>query len=314
MNCAMPKEAEEQIAIALRSEPQNVSFLHQRARITCRKKRWKDALRQIDQALAIDASNVDLISLRTQVLTRLGRKAEAQASAQLHLSAVPDEDDPHLNAGELALRNGDPSMALESFKIALKMNPNSVRARNGVLTALRSRFIGYRWFFAYRRWVTSQPPAVRAVVAVGVFALIESLLIARRHFGSQAQAIANVLVGILAFLLVSSLLMNPLTSILLCFHPLGRMLLVSYRRVVAWWQLSSVAVGCLLAVISGGREGADYMPASLAAFAFSVLALVLLMEARESGRTRWVMFTALVVLEVLAVGGLAIATAIGVRI
>jgi hypothetical protein len=56
------------------------------------------------------------------------------------------------------------------------------------------------------------------------------------------------------------------------------------------------------------------MPASLAAFAFSVLALVLLMEARESGRTRWVMFTALVVLEVLAVGGLAIATAIGVRI
>lgn len=132
-------DAENSIKEALRLNPYNSTYFAHAADIYIGRDLWKTALEYADCGLEIAPTDVDCLNCRTIALTKLGKLTEAEETIELALAREPENDISHANKGWILFKRGKPGEAAQHYREALRLNPNSRWAREGILEALKAR-------------------------------------------------------------------------------------------------------------------------------------------------------------------------------
>jgi predicted O-linked N-acetylglucosamine transferase (SPINDLY family) len=89
-----------------------------------------EALSSIEQAIALDPGNPELIIRRADLLTMLKRHAEAVPAYDAALARNPNDSDGWNRRGIALVETGRKPEALESFEKAVRIDPSNLEARN----------------------------------------------------------------------------------------------------------------------------------------------------------------------------------------
>jgi TonB family protein len=207
-------------------------------------KRWLDALTLAEQGLKFDPEHVDCINSRALALARLGRKQEAEQSLNKALAADPEDYRTHAHKAGVALEQRDSMQALEHYREALRLNPNSQWAREGVVKALKAKNPIYCWLLSSSLWLSSINWRIRIILILVLFVPL--------YFVSVNN------LSVFRYLITFGYLMLAIAghcfNIALSFDPLGRTVLSkneldeSRRFVVGFLLIGLIAVG----IIFGG--------------------------------------------------------------
>ena len=103
-----------------------------------------DSLAAAEAGLAIDPEHLWCSQLRAFALLELGRPAEATEAAGAVLRRAADDSLAHVVRGWALLDTKDRQGAEEHFRAALRLDPRSRWAKEGLRSALRARYAGYR--------------------------------------------------------------------------------------------------------------------------------------------------------------------------
>ncbi len=98
---------------------------------------WPDALKSVDQALALQATRADSHWLRAQLLSALNRHAQALAACEQVLALQPGHHGALVSRGNALSRLRRPAEALDSYDQALRLAPQAVEVLNNRGSALR---------------------------------------------------------------------------------------------------------------------------------------------------------------------------------
>lgn len=133
------KEALNAIEEALRLNPHHATYFGMAAEIHLMRDEWQKALVMAELGLEASAQNVDCLNCRAIALSKLGKHKEAEVSVDQALAHDPENDISHANKASILFRQGKPTESAEHYREALRLNPNSRWAREGILEALKAR-------------------------------------------------------------------------------------------------------------------------------------------------------------------------------
>ncbi len=143
------KEALESVDRAIALNPEDSFTLAAKAAAWCSMERWAEAEEWSRKSLAADPDNAMAANLLAHTLRLQGKsQLNAEAVAKL-LAADPEDSLAHLNAGWSALQSGDRVRAETHFREALRLDPDSEAAREGLLESFRARSAFYRAYLSY---------------------------------------------------------------------------------------------------------------------------------------------------------------------
>lgn len=134
-----PKEAMNAIEEALRLNPHSATYFGMASEIHLMRDEWAKALGMAELGLEVSPDNVDCLNCRAIALSKLGKYREAEQSADLALARDPENEISHANKAAILFRQGKPRESAEHYREALRLNPNSKWAREGILEALKAR-------------------------------------------------------------------------------------------------------------------------------------------------------------------------------
>jgi tetratricopeptide (TPR) repeat protein len=146
------KGAKSAIAEALRLDPEDTDSYTRLAAIQFDQNQPKEALKTAETGLQIDPEHLGCMNLRILSLTELGQLPKAAAEVQVALSIAPENQFAHAVQGWIAFRQNRISAALESFRTALRLQPDLEWARQGLVEALKARNWMYRMILGIDRF------------------------------------------------------------------------------------------------------------------------------------------------------------------
>lgn len=163
--------AQETLSDALEAFPNNPDLHLARARILLQAPHPKQALAEVNEALAEDPRMVDALLLKGDLLRAEGQLGPAQQAYQAILAINPHHDEARLALARMALAQGKPAQARQLVADVLKDTPNSLQAhyaealvdyQTGKITAARGELIPV---------LRSAPDYVPALLLSGVLEL-----------------------------------------------------------------------------------------------------------------------------------------------
>jgi tetratricopeptide (TPR) repeat protein len=104
--------------------------------------RHSEVLPLVERLLAVEARNLDYLSLKAQALRFVGRNDEAIALMESAVADHPEEDPAWLLYGHLLREVGQQSRAIEMYRRALAVRPGSGRAYSSLANLKTFRFDG----------------------------------------------------------------------------------------------------------------------------------------------------------------------------
>lgn len=161
------KDAEAAAREALRLDPLDVDARVTLAAALLDRGQRDQALAMTEEALALDPEHTSAANLRALALVKLGRRDEAAAAVEGVLSRDPDSAVTHANRGWTLLHQNQPRPAMESFREALRLEPDNDWARSGIVEAMKARNPIYRGLLAYFLWMSRLSQGQRWGVIVG---------------------------------------------------------------------------------------------------------------------------------------------------
>ncbi len=219
-----PKLALRSIEGALELGPENVQTHCMHARILASMRHWEDALEAVETGLDLDPEDEDCMNLRIYLLTQLGRRSGASEGLTAALRQNPDNPETHENLGWAALNEGDAHEAIDHYRTALRLDPTSDSAREGMVEAMRARNFVYRWFlYAFLR-LSRMPRRTLYMVLIGSVIARGALRGLANSQPELAVVIWPVFWGIVAFILMSWIAV-PLFNLMLWMDRDGRLAL-----------------------------------------------------------------------------------------
>jgi tetratricopeptide (TPR) repeat protein len=237
-------EAAAAIGEAIRLEPAHAEFFALSAGIHLDRRDWPAALADAEQGLAIDPEHVGCTNLRAIALVKLGRKREAGLSIDAALARDPENAASHANQGWTRLEQGRPAEALHHFRESLRLNPELEWARQGIIEALKARYLIYRWMLRYFLWMAKLSHRAQWQTLLIAYLAYRLLSAVARRSPSLAPWIWPVLALYLAFVLLTWLA-DPLFNLILRLDRFGRLALSREQTAASNW-----IGGCLLAALS----------------------------------------------------------------
>lgn len=231
---------------SIRLDPDNPSQFALSAQLFAQEARWADALAAAEEGLAIDPEHTGCTNLRVLALRQLGRAAEAATALGSALARAPEDAATHANQGWAYLQAGDQPRALEHFREALRLDPNSEWARSGIVETLKARHALYGMMLRYFFWMGRFSPATQWKISLGGILGYNVLRNLARATPSLAPLIYPVLGAYLLFVLLTWIA-DSLFNFVLLLDPFGRLALSREQRVGAWWMGAVIA-----AAIGGG--------------------------------------------------------------
>jgi tetratricopeptide (TPR) repeat protein len=279
-------EARDAVAEAIRLDPEHADSFALLASIHARRKRWQDALEAADAGLRVEPDNDSCTNVRALALRGLGRLEEAAHALEGQLSRTPEDARTHANRGWTLLHQGEHQGALHHFREALRLDPASEWARQGVIESLKARHWFYRPALRYFLWMSRLTGRAQVFILLGGYLLYRLAL----NLASRELLIAPVLWGVViayvAFV-ATSWFASPLANALLYFHPLGRLALTRRERVEAWSITGLLLTGAAIATLGWIADS----PWFVVGIALSILCLPLKLTFElEQPRSRLVMW------------------------
>ncbi|MCI0651829.1 MAG: tetratricopeptide repeat protein [Planctomycetes bacterium] len=263
-------EARAAIEEALRLDPEDADYYSLLAGIHLEERHWQDALNAAEQGLKFDAEHVSCTNLRAVALVKLGRKSEAGATIGAALARNPESAPTHANQGWTLLESGDEQKALEHFREAMRLDPESKWARAGIVEALKARSIIYALMLKYFLWISKLSRQAQWGIVLGAFFGNRLLTSIAESNPALAPWVLPLQIIYVVFA-VLSWTAYPIFNLLLRFSRVGRQALTPDQIVESNW----VGVACLLAMVSlGGCIATGFRGAWL--FSLVVFGLLLL--------------------------------------
>jgi len=246
--------ADEAIAI----DPGDPLALSARAAACCALDRWAEAEEWSRRALAADGDHSMAANLLAHALRLQGKTEENAATVEALLAADPEDGLAHVNAGWNALQQGDPRRAETHFREALRLDPDSEIAREGLLESFRARSRFYRLYLSYCFFMQRFTAGRQWAILIGVLVAYQGgrLLLERTH-PLLAGGLVCLWLGLVMWVWLAPGVGNALV------------LLDRLARLALWRgeKLQGIAVGGGLVVgaaLVGGGLALGFAPAALA--------------------------------------------------
>ncbi|UYZ61483.1 tetratricopeptide repeat protein [Hymenobacter weizhouensis] len=286
-------EAQQAIEQALALDPTDPNYYHVLGLIRFQRAQWEGALRAAEAGLQFDAEHVDCLGLRGRCLARLGRAPEADDSLQQALRHDPDDAGTHADAGWVALEAGRHRPALEHFRDALRRQPTSSYAREGLVEALKARYWLYRAFLRFTVWTENLGGGTRRLLFLGLYVLVRFV---------------PVLLPLYLPLVFMSWFADPMFNGLLLLNSYGRHALSDEQRRQALAFGGVLAGGTALLVV-GTFTSLTWLTPLGGGLLAALFPMMVALRPRQTTRTaRWAWVVAAVLL-VLGITGSALALA-----
>lgn len=235
------KTAESNIQEALRLNPMEPEYFSLLASILNHTARFKEALEAANAGLAIDAENLSCLNARSVALLKLKKPDAAYATIEKALNYDPLDSHTHTTFGFALLENGDSKGSLLHFREALRLNPHNEGARRGIIEAMKSRYLVYRWFLQYGFWLSRLQGRAQWGFIIGLFILIQVIQKAADAFPNVGLFLVPLIYLYGAFVVFTWLIM-PISNLFLQFNKFGRLALNSREK---WF---AILIGILLGV------------------------------------------------------------------
>lgn len=292
------KDALESANTAVSLNPEDSFSLSAKASAYGAMERWAEAEEWCRNALAADADNAMAANLLAHVLRVQGKSAlNAEAVATL-LANDPEDSFAHVNAGWSSLQQGNQVQAEVHFREALRLDPDSDMAREGLLQAFRARSIFYRAYLSYCFFMQRFTGGKQWMIILGIYFVYQ---IARKALTTVSPVLAGVLVFLWLALVLWVWLAPGVGNFLILLDRSARRALTSGEK------NQGIAVGgALLVGVAAGMIGyfADYLPLLLGGLGLVVstvpASLTFANESRK-GRLFFGIITTLVYLATIAV-------------
>lgn len=163
------REALESVDRALALDPADSFTLAAKAAAWCSMERWADGEEWSRRSLAVDPDNAMAANLLAHTL-RLQGKSELNAAAVARLlEADPEDSFAHVNAGWSALHRGDRRQAETHFREALRLDPGSDAAREGLIESFRARSVFYRAYLSYCFFMQRFTGGKQWIIILGIY-------------------------------------------------------------------------------------------------------------------------------------------------
>jgi tetratricopeptide (TPR) repeat protein len=244
MNRNRYDEARQAVEQAIAIEPADADYHALLAQLLMHEKDWPGALNAASRGLACDPDSNDCANLRAMALVKLGRKAEANAVIASALARDPENATSHSNLGWTCLERHEHGQALEHFREALRIEPNSESARLGMVEALKSRYWVYGMMLRYFLWMSKLSSRVQWGVILGGFfgmRILNGLQKANPDIKAWTWPIS---IAYVIFVLLTWLA-DPLFNLLLRLNKFGRYALTREQVVASNWVGGSLLLAIL---------------------------------------------------------------------
>jgi tetratricopeptide (TPR) repeat protein len=251
----LPEEARAAVEEAISLDPTDADAHVLLAAIHFDESRFADALQSAGDALEHDPEHAGGNNIRAMALVKLGRRAEAGATIDATLARDPGNAVTHANQGWTLLESGDRERALEHFREALRLEPDNEWARDGILTALKSK----RWLYAlvlkYFFLMSRLPPKTQGWVIFGGWMGNRALSVLSDQNPTMAPFVLPLQV-LYVFFVFLTWTADPLANLLLRFDPFGRLVLTEDQLRASGWVggLLAAALGAALAAFFTGAN------------------------------------------------------------
>ncbi len=238
------KDAIKAAAEAIRLEPNDPEPHAAMANSYLSMQEWKKAEACARQALELDpdhesAASMLAIALRFQ--NRLGESADQIAHM---LRENPENSDNHTNAGWVALQGGNQQQAEQHFLEALRLDPESPHAKEGLKQAFKARSPFYRAYLNYCFFMQRFTEGKQWMLIIG-------FLVIARVIDKLLPSPWPLVVMVLYFLFVLWVhVAAPVGNLQLFFDRKARHSLDGAEKWEAWAVGGSVILGLLL--LAGG--------------------------------------------------------------
>lgn len=176
------KEAVEAADHAIALDPEGSFAFAAKASAYCAQQRWAEGEEWSRRALALDADNAMAANLLAQTLRLQGKGSLGAEAAASLLEADPEDPFAHANAGWGALQRGERVRAEEHFREALRLDPNSETAREGLVESFRARSPFYRAYLAYSFFMQRFTGGRQWAIVLGLYLLYQVLRRTLQHF------------------------------------------------------------------------------------------------------------------------------------
>ena len=284
---------------AIRLDPYHAPSHGLLARIHLVEKRHAKALAAAESGLEADPENVTCQNLRAMALKNLGRYNDAQDALESALARDPENSWTHANKGWALLEKNDHAAALKHFQEALRLEPDNDWAREGIVTALKSRYRIYSVMLRYFLWSSKLPRNVQWGLVVGSYVgtnIIGRLAATNSNF---APILEPIRMALFAFIIMTWIA-DPLFNLMLRLNPYGRLALNENQR------RGSTLIG-ILVFISLVSAALFLMPHAVSFYGATALLFAILCIPASTifrcspGRNRIIMASYTTVLFLLAV-------------
>ena len=182
---------------------------------------WREACEAAEAGLRLDPQNGGCLNVRAIALRSLGMTDESGLSIDSALSRDPEDSWSHANKGWNELHTGEAHSAVDSFKEALRLDPNSEWARAGLVEALKARNPVYACILRYFLWMSKLKPRVQIGLIIGAVVGVQFILYISQAVPALALA-GQILVFLYILFVLTSWCAVPFFNLLLRFHHEGR--------------------------------------------------------------------------------------------
>lgn len=262
-------EARGAAAEAIGLDPYDADYFGLVAEIELNDRKWQAALDASLSGLSIDAENELCSNIRSIALERLGRSNEALQSARETLSRSPESSLSHVSFGWAALNSGNYKQAQESFREALRLDPTSEPARDGMIYALNNRSFIFRFVYRFYAWIGRFAGKYQFAMIFGAWVVIQ--ILSKLDDANPAMRVVTLPITLAYFLFVLlTWIATPLFNTFLRFHSFGRHLL--NRKEI--WASNLMAVCIITAFIAGGVTIATSGATGIGVFGYWILMMI----------------------------------------
>ena len=157
---------------SIRLDPHLTDTHVARGWVRYRQERWADAEASAREALAIDPDDPPATFLLTESLRLQGRVSQNRAGVAVMLGRDPLDPVGHVSAGWAALQAGERDAAERHFLEALRLDPRSEAAREGLLESFKSRAPWYRAWLRVNLWLARFSRGNRWLILIGLFLVV----------------------------------------------------------------------------------------------------------------------------------------------
>ncbi len=221
--------ARQAVEQALRLDPEESDYHGLRALIYLRAQRWQEALDAANEGLKHDPTHQGCLNHRAMALVKLNRPEEAHQTIGRALQKDPENEHTHANLGWALLHQGQYRQALEHFSEALRLDPNFEYARQGLVEALKARYLLYRLLLQFFLWMSTLSPRARGGLIVGAYVLTKVLQALARENPILVPFVAPIVAFYAVFVLLTWVA-DPMFDLVLQFNRYGRQALSKKQR------------------------------------------------------------------------------------